>query len=123
MSAVTKSPTHPASAMGWTITSIPVGMLPKTRNVIKRITSESPNVIPAPGGTTETYDQRSPSHSAGMATIRPASGPATAMSKSELRSRAGERIRITAPRVPNRNRGGGTGMKYGGLAEPVAPSR
>ncbi len=39
------------------------------------------------------------------------------MSKSEFRSRAGERIRITAPRVPNMNSGGGAGMKYGRLTE------
>ena len=37
-----------------------------------------------------------------MATTRPASGPAAAMSKSELRSRAGERMRMMAPSVPNR---------------------
>src|SRR5262249_10289486 len=74
---------------------------------------ESPNVTPPPSATTARWDQRRPIHRAGTATIKPASGPATAMSKSELRSRAGERMRITAPSVPNRNRGGGAGMKYG----------
>jgi hypothetical protein len=52
-----------------------------------------------------------------MATNSPASGPAAAMSNSELRSRAGERMWISAPSVPNRNSGGGAGMKYGKLTE------
>ena len=39
--------------------------------------------------------------SAGTATTRPARGPAAAMSKSALRSRAGERMRMMAPKVPN----------------------
>jgi hypothetical protein len=34
------------------------------------------------------------------------------MSNNELRSRAGERMRMTAPKVPNRM---GAGMKYGRL--------
>ena len=45
-----------------------------------------------------------------MATSRPASGPAAAMSNSELRSRAGDRMRMIAPSVPN-NTMGGAGMK------------
>ena len=62
-----------------------------------------------------TTDQASPRRSAGTAMSRPASGPAAAMSKSELRSRAGERMRMMAPSVPNRKSGGGAGMKYGRL--------
>ena len=42
------------------------------------------------------------------------------MSKSAFRSRAGDRIRMTAPNVPKKN-GGGAGMKYGRLtATPLA---
>ncbi len=52
-----------------------------------------------------------------MATTSPASGPATAMSKSEFRSRAGDRMRMTAPMVPNRKIGGGAGMKNGRLTD------
>src|SRR2546425_148479 len=59
-----------------------------------------------------TLDHASPRKIAGNATARPASGPAAAMSKSEFRSRAGERIRMIAPRVPNPK---GAGMKYGRL--------
>ena len=57
-----------------------------------------------------------PSHIAGSATTSPASGPATAMSNSELRSRAGERMTMTAPSVP-KGSGGGAGMKYGRLTD------
>jgi len=67
-----------------------------------------------PLGTVPTRDQCSPSHSAGTATASPASGPATAMSNSEFRSRVGARMLMMAPSVPNRN-GGGTGMKNGSV--------
>jgi hypothetical protein len=40
------------------------------------------------------------------------------MSKSELRSRAGDRIRMMAPKVPNSTRGG-AGMKYGRLTDAL----
>ena len=73
--------------------------------------SESPKAMAPLSGTTPTRDHPSPSHSAGIATTSPASGPAAAMSKSEFRSRTGERMRITAPRVPKRKSGGGAGMK------------
>jgi hypothetical protein len=39
------------------------------------------------------------------------------MSKSEFRSRAGDRMRMTAPMVPNRKIGGGAGMKNGRLTD------
>ena len=81
------------------------------------MSSESPKVMAPPSGIAPTRDHESPSQSAGSATSSPARGPAAAMSKSEFRSRAGERIRITAPRVPKRNSGGGAGMKYGRLTE------
>ena len=58
------------------------------------------------GRTLATSDQPSPRITAGTAISMPASGPAAAMSKSELRSRAGERMRMMAPSVPNRNSGG-----------------
>ena len=58
-----------------------------------------------------TADQARPSISAGTATTRPAIGPAAAMSKSAFRLRVGDRIWMMAPIVPNRNRGGGAGMK------------
>ena len=75
-----------------------------------------------------TLDQARPSTMAGKATARPASGPAAAMSKSELRSLAGERIRMMAPSVPKGTPigrpnsrypriGGGAGTKYGRLTE------
>ena len=97
---------------------MPGGIDPKTSQVSARIRSESPKVSPLwSGSTIPTRDHESPSRSAGTATNSPASGPATAISKSELRSRAGERMRITAPRVPNRKNGGGAGMKKGRLTE------
>src|SRR3990172_1273456 len=57
-------------------------------------------------------DQPRPRTIAGTATARPASGPAAAMSNETSRLRAGERIRMIAPRVPQPN---GSGMKYGRL--------
>jgi hypothetical protein len=59
-----------------------------------------------------TLDHARPRKIAGNAMASPASGPAAAMSKSELRLRAGERIRMIAPRVPKPR---GAGMKYGKL--------
>ena len=97
LSAVTKSPTQPASATGCTKTSIPDGIGPNMSQVASRISRESPNVIAPPAGILATCDQERPSSSAGTATTSPARGPATAMSKSEFRSRAGDRMRITAP--------------------------
>ncbi len=74
-------------------------------------------MAPCSGSTIATRDHCRPRSRAGIATTSPASGPATAMSKSELRSRAGDRMRITAPMVPNRKSGGGAGMKNGRLTD------
>ena len=56
----------------------------------------------------------------GIATRRPASGPAAPMSISFLRSEVTSRIPITAPMVP-RPKLGGSGMKYG--SEASTPCR
>ena len=92
-------------------------MRPNISQVMKRMSRESPKVMAPVSGIAPTRDQDSPSQRAGSAMTSPARGPAAAMSKSEFRSRAGERMRITAPRVPKMNRGGGAGMKYGRLTE------
>src|SRR5215470_4100636 len=55
---------------------------------MKRMRSESPKTTLPPAGSSATFDQPSPIQSAGRATTSPAMGPAAAMSKSELRSRA-----------------------------------
>ena len=90
LSAVTKRPTQPASATGCTKTSIPAGIGPNTIQVSSRMSSESPKVMaPCSGSTIPTRDHCRPRSRAGIATTSPASGPATAMSKSEFRSRAG----------------------------------
>src|ERR1700730_6971223 len=52
LSAVTKSPTQPARATGWTNTSMPGGIDPKTSQVSARISSESPKVSPVWAGST-----------------------------------------------------------------------
>ncbi len=76
----------------------------------------SPNCMTVPSGDPwgirTTVDSLRPSTYTGTATTRPASGPATAMSNSDRRSRIAPRSRMTAPSVPKKN-GGGTGMKYG----------
>ena len=93
-------------------------MGPNTIQVSRRMSSESPKVMaPCSGSTIPTRDHCRPRSRAGIATTSPASGPATAMSKSEFRSRAGDRMRITAPMVPNRKIGGGAGMKNGRLTD------
>src|SRR5438270_11360308 len=51
----------------------------------------------------------------GMMTRKPASGPATPMSKSARREGIGDLILMNAPSVPAMN-GGGMGMKKGSVA-------
>src|SRR5687767_10282575 len=72
---------------------------------------------PAPGGGGggAGSDVRSAAQATGMMTRKPASGPATPMSKSARREGMGERILMKAPSVPAR-KGGGTGMKKGSVA-------
>src|SRR6266508_2915039 len=113
--AVMNSPIQPANPTSWMRTSAPEGSVPKVRYTRKRMRSESPNVHVPTGGIGITVDHRSPSSSAGIAITSPAMGPAAAMSKSELRSLAGDRIRMMAPSVPKN--GGGAGMKYGRLTD------
>ena len=110
-SAVTRNPNHAASAMGCVDTTMPSGSAPKRSHTSTRVRIDSPKTRCGPGGAGTSVDQARPSSAAGSATARPASGPAAAMSKSALRSRTAERMRMMAPSVPAMKITGGAGMK------------
>ena len=114
-SAVTRNPNHAASAIGCVDTTMPSGSVPKRSHTSARVSTDSPNTRCGPGGAGTIVDQTRPSRAAGRATASPASGPAAAMSKSALRSRTEERMRMMAPRVPAMKIAGGAGMKKGRL--------
>jgi hypothetical protein len=64
-------------------------------------------------GRSRTVECPRPYSRIGIATMKPAIGPATPMSNSARRSVNGARMRMTAPKVPN---SGGPGMKNGRVA-------
>ncbi len=69
------------------------------------------------GDTSESF---SPITTASTASTAPAHGPAAPMSNITRRVRAGDRIRMNAPKVPMKKiDGNGAGMKYGGLTSTL----
>ena len=93
------------------------GSVPWTSQVMKRNSSGSPRKSPpASAASRSTVASRIPSHNTGRQTRKPASGPATPMSKSARRCGIGLRMRMKAPSVPTRlTPGTGNGMKKGSV--------
>jgi hypothetical protein len=68
----------------------------------------------------DTSESLSPIATASTASTAPAHGPAAPISNITRRVRAGDRIRINAPKVPMKKTDGrGAGMKYGGLTSTL----
>src|SRR5215218_6741576 len=72
-------------------------------------------MTPSEGSGGAGREVRSAAQATGMMTRKPASGPATPMSKSARRDGIGDLILMNAPSVPAM-KGGGMGMKKGSVA-------
>lgn len=114
---VASMPIHPATNTGSATSSYPSPTAGRSHATRPRVSSESPKtMVSAPGGRGSRgtrSDRRIPTASTGSATTNPASGPAMPMSNSARRVGIGERMRMTAPKVPMR---GGPGRKWGQVA-------
>ena len=110
LSPVTSNPTQPAmkSALGATAAS--AGRSGRTSDCTQRASGGIAKGVSASGPP----PVRNPSANSGTATASPASGPATAISKSCRRLARAPSMPITAPRVPVSRTG--TGMKNGSVA-------
>ena len=92
----------------------PSAILPKRRPLRSLNRSGSPNVIVSGAmGSGPTFENASPTMSAGSARAKPVRGPFAPTSKIWRLRRTGDLMRMNAPNVP---RNGGPGMKKGRVA-------
>jgi len=111
---VTRIPTHPAKATGWSRMSEPGGILLNNRPVIIFKRRGSPKTMDSSlGSAGTTLDRDRPMNRAGRARMKPVSGPAAPMSNSCCFLVMGDLILMNAPNVPIRV---GAGMKNGRVA-------
>ncbi len=108
---VTNRPAHAAKATGDRLTSMPSGTAGAKKWSITRSKRESPSWMESVAPTTSTTGECATPHAyRGMASARPARGPEAPMSSSARRVGMVERMRMTAPIVPN-GETSGIGMK------------
>ena len=113
--AVTNKPTHPAKAVGWSMTVEPGGIwINILVNNINKGGSPKTGVPEGMSVRGVSVDIVNPIIIIGIATKNPQIGPAAPMSRSAFRSGMGSFMDMNAPIVPKGNIGfGGIGIKKG----------
>jgi len=113
LSEVANSPSQAAANVGWSWTDTSGPRLKNQGYSSSRMRQGVKTIVPGCSGARVVVERSRPYRRIGSATTKPAIGPATPMSNRARRSVKGDRMRMTAPKVPNRF---GPGRKNGRVA-------